>query len=76
MEHSAVSYVSDLQVLTLPSTLENIGRAPIESAESLEKIIVNGKSKAVCDKYGSSRDSRCLGLRALRQREFFLSTAL
>ena len=52
MEYSAVSYVSDLQVLTLPSTLENIGRAPIESAESLEKIIVNGKSKAVCDKDG------------------------
>ena len=52
LEHSAVSYVSDLQVLTLPSTLENIGRAPIESAESLEKIIVNGKSKAVCDKDG------------------------
>ena len=52
LEHSAVSYVSDLQVLTLPSTLENIERAPIGSAESLEKIIVNGKSKAVCDKDG------------------------
>ncbi|MBQ8053119.1 MAG: leucine-rich repeat protein [Lachnospiraceae bacterium] len=52
MEHSAVSYVSALKVLTLPSTLENIGRAPIGSAKSLEKIIVNGKSKAVCDKDG------------------------
>ena len=52
LEHSAVSYVSDLQVLTLPSTLENIERAPIGSAESLKKIIVNGKSKAVCDKDG------------------------
>ena len=52
LEHSAVSYVSDLQVLTLPSTLENVGRAPIGSAKSLKKIIVNGKSNAVCDKDG------------------------
>lgn len=52
LEHHAVSYVSDLEVLTLPSTLENIGRAPIGSAEDLEKIIVNGKSGAVCDKDG------------------------
>ena len=52
MEYHAVSYVSDLKVLTLPSTIENIGRAPIGSAENLEKIIVNGKSKAVCDKDG------------------------
>lgn len=52
LEHHAVSYVSDLQVLTLPSTLENIGRAPIGSADSLKKIIVNGKSNAVCDKEG------------------------
>lgn len=52
LEHYAVSYVTALKVLTLPSTLENIGRAPIGSAESLEKIIVNGKSKAVCDKDG------------------------
>lgn len=52
LESSAVSHVPDLIVLTLPSTLEDIGRAPIGSAESLEKIIVNGKSNAVCDKDG------------------------
>ncbi len=52
MEYHAVSYTPDLTSLTLPSTLEEVGRAPIGSAEKLEQILVSGKSKAVCDKDG------------------------
>ena len=43
----AISYVSSLTELTLPSTLEDIGRAPIGSADKLERIELRGKSSAV-----------------------------
>ena len=48
----AISYVSSLTELTLPSTLEDIGRAPIGSADKLERIELRGKSSAVSVKDG------------------------
>ena len=48
----AISYVSSLTELTLPSTLEDIGRAPIGSADKLERIELRGESSAVSVKDG------------------------
>ena len=48
----AVSYTSNLKELTLPSTLKKISPMAIGSADSLEKIILRGKSTAVSVKDG------------------------
>ncbi|MBQ3406492.1 MAG: leucine-rich repeat protein, partial [Lachnospiraceae bacterium] len=48
----AISYVSSMTELTLPSTLEDIGRAPIGSADKLERIELRGESSAVSVKDG------------------------
>ena len=52
MGNNAVDYAPYLREVTLPSTLEKISPEPIRSAEKLERITVNGKSPAVCDKDG------------------------
>ena len=47
MGYHAISYVSSMTELTLPSTLEDVCKVPIGSCTKLEKIQLRGKSRAV-----------------------------